>query len=94
MLAKIRKALAQRDGLTLVAATVAIGWGLGTLARLAEERQAHLEHLADVEAELLASIRTNGEAVAEQRAAAAAYPGPDDVDPLGRAATDIEEQAR
>lgn len=44
MLARIRAALAD-DGLTVLLATVAIGWGLSTLQKVAETKTARLAEL-------------------------------------------------
>lgn len=45
MLKSLRAALAPAGGLSTLVALGAIAWGLGRLQSLADERQAHLDHL-------------------------------------------------
>lgn len=47
MLKVIRNALSGVGGVQIVAATLAIGWGLTTLQKLAEEKSVYLVSLSD-----------------------------------------------
>jgi len=56
MLKNLRQSLAAVGGVQVVVALSAIAWGIATLQKVAEERQAHLELLAEAAAEQEAAL--------------------------------------
>ena len=92
MISKIRQSFRVVGGLEVVAAFIAIGWGLNRLQQVAEKRQEHLDalqsNLQDVGEDLRRTVAERNLLAADDRRVEP-HPAREDVDPLGRGDSDV-----